>query len=178
MDTSEKAYTTFDIREKLKIKIDRQKDWLTRGFIEPSIQRASGQGTKNLFSHFDLYLIKLFECLLNRGYPRKHAAKIIEEIRNIRKIAKEYENYSKQDESKARSVAHIKEAWDQLKNSEYLIFPWNEMGKMKETKRPTIYFHSNSEEILQVDMKQFKMDDEIRIINFKKIKDQVDSAIA
>ena len=59
----------------MSIPRERLKDWLTREYIVPSIQKASGQGTKNLFSLMDLYLIKLFEYLLARGFARKDAQK-------------------------------------------------------------------------------------------------------
>jgi len=81
MQTSAAEFTTFDIREKLGFKIDRLKDWMQRGYIEPSIQRADGIGTKNVFSLFDLYLIKLFHHLVSeRGFSRENAGKVIHNI--------------------------------------------------------------------------------------------------
>jgi hypothetical protein len=74
------VFTTFDIRENLGIKIDRLKDWMNRGFISPSIQKATGQGTKNLFSRWDLYSIKLFQYLIDRGFSRKDAAESIKDF--------------------------------------------------------------------------------------------------
>ena len=67
------GYTTTDIM-KLGIKRERLKDWMERNFIEPSIQKASGQGTKNIFSIYDLYKIKLFKLLVETGLPRKQAS--------------------------------------------------------------------------------------------------------
>ena len=81
MKTSEQTYTTFDIQKKLNIKIDRLKDWMNRGFIEPSVQKATGQGSKNLFSLYDLYLLMLFKYLIERGFSRKDAADRIYRIR-------------------------------------------------------------------------------------------------
>ena len=86
MKRSRDAYTTFDIVEKLGIKRDRLNDWLTRGYITPSIQRASGQGTKNLFSRFDLYLIKVFEHMLSRGFSREVSTDKIKSLRETVKI--------------------------------------------------------------------------------------------
>lgn len=80
MRPSHEAYTTFDIVQKLGIKRDRLNDWLTRGYIQPSIQRASGQGTKNLFTRFDLYLIKVFEHMLSRGFSREVATDKIKSL--------------------------------------------------------------------------------------------------
>jgi len=84
MKTSTNTFTTFDIKEKLGLKIDRLKDWMQRGYIEPSIQKAEGMGTKNIFSLFDLYLIKLFHHLVSvRGISRKNAGTIIRDIKKF-----------------------------------------------------------------------------------------------
>ena len=64
-------FTTFDISKILDLKIDLQKDWMKRGYIEPSIQKATGQGTKNLFSIEDIYLIALFQHLVELGFAGK-----------------------------------------------------------------------------------------------------------
>ena len=81
MKNSPQTFTTFDIKEKMGLKIDRLKDWMQRGFIEPSIQKADGIGTKNIFDLFDLYLIKLFHHLVSvRGFSRDNAGKIIWDI--------------------------------------------------------------------------------------------------
>ncbi len=51
------SYTTTDIA-KTGIKREKLKNWMTDKHIEPSIQKASGPGTKNLFSLWDVYGIK------------------------------------------------------------------------------------------------------------------------
>jgi hypothetical protein len=71
-DEFSKTFTTSNIT-KLGIKRERLKDWMERGFIEPSIQKAEGQGTKNLFSIFDLYTIMLFNTLIEYGFSRQDA---------------------------------------------------------------------------------------------------------
>jgi DNA-binding transcriptional MerR regulator len=92
LGVEKEAFSTFEIREKLGIKVDRLKDWMNRGFISPSIQKASGQGTKNLFSRWDLYAIKLFQYLIDRGFSRKIAAECIshtisKELQMVREVA-------------------------------------------------------------------------------------------
>jgi len=77
-----KHFTTFDIQEQLDIPIDRLKDWMNRGYIQPSILKASGQGTKNLFSRQDLNLIKLFKHLIGIGLSRSISAKMIARLKN------------------------------------------------------------------------------------------------
>jgi hypothetical protein len=66
-------YTTTDVA-KIGVKRERLKEWMGQGYIQPSIQKASGTGTWNLFSRNDLYMIKLFVFLLARGFSRKEAA--------------------------------------------------------------------------------------------------------
>jgi hypothetical protein len=75
-----KAHTTFTIKKKLGIKIDRLKDWMDRGFIKPSIKLASGPGTKNLFSIEDLYRIKLFKLLIEKGFNRETASIVVKTL--------------------------------------------------------------------------------------------------
>jgi hypothetical protein len=84
---SQKTFTTFDIKAKLGLTIDRLKDWMKNEFIEPSVQKAAGVGTKNLFSLFDLYLIKLFHHLVEvRGFSREKAKGIVDRVKHDKKI--------------------------------------------------------------------------------------------
>ena len=85
----EKSYSTLDIVKKLDIPRERLREWIDRGFIVPSIERSSGQGTKNLFSRKDVYLIALFEKFLVSGISRKMAARLIQDYK------KNYENEAK-----------------------------------------------------------------------------------
>ena len=54
-----------DVITILAIPRERFKEWVFRGYIKPSLQKAEGTGTKNIYSRFDLYAIKLFDLLLN-----------------------------------------------------------------------------------------------------------------
>ena len=75
MDTlKNKTFTTTDIAERLNIKRERIKNWISEGFVRPSIKQGSGPGTKHVFSLWDLYMIKLFEYLLKRGFSRSEAS--------------------------------------------------------------------------------------------------------
>jgi DNA-binding transcriptional MerR regulator len=71
-----KNYTATEIAENLGIRIERLRDWINRGLVVPSIQKASGRGIKNLFSKYDLYRIYLFEKLLDYGINRTRAQKL------------------------------------------------------------------------------------------------------
>jgi DNA-binding transcriptional MerR regulator len=73
-------YTTFDIVKNLGIKQERLREWIDRGFIEPSLQKASGRGTKNLFSRHDLYRLGLFIYLLNVSLSRERAAELVNSL--------------------------------------------------------------------------------------------------
>lgn len=105
-------FSTFDIKSLLDIKIDRLKDWMNRGFISPSVQRAKGQGTKNLFSRSDLYVIMLFKKFLDIGLPREQAA---EELRSFLSYIK---------------IVHGNEAggiWSKVDEFSYILFAKREV---------------------------------------------------
>jgi hypothetical protein len=65
---------------------EKIRDWANRGFIKASIQEAKGKGTQNIYSLNDLYGIKLFECLIEKGISRKIAAY------NVKVLLSEIEN--------------------------------------------------------------------------------------
>jgi len=69
-------FTTTDV-SKTGVKLDRFKEWLRGGYVVPSVKKATGRGTKHLFSRFDLYMIKLFDHLMSLGLQREEAAALI-----------------------------------------------------------------------------------------------------
>ena len=76
------SYTSSDIKDLLGVKVDRLQDWVNRGYIKPSVQQASGQGTKNLYSRDDLVLIELFKRLVAQETLREAAGRIVKAIRD------------------------------------------------------------------------------------------------
>jgi len=68
------SFTTFEIEKKLGIPRNRLQQWIDRGFVTPSIEQASGHGTKNRFSRNDLYRMELFKRLAWYGLSRKEAS--------------------------------------------------------------------------------------------------------
>jgi hypothetical protein len=60
-----------DIERILEVKRNRLQQWLERGYIIPSIQVASGHGTRNVWSRNDLYTIALFKKITESGLSRK-----------------------------------------------------------------------------------------------------------
>jgi hypothetical protein len=66
-------FSTFQIKNLLEIDRNLLAQWLMRRYISPSVQRAKGPGTKNLFSINDLYNIRLFKQLVDTGIERDEA---------------------------------------------------------------------------------------------------------
>lgn len=86
----DKSFTTFEIAKMLQIERNLLAQWLMRGYISPSIQRAQGPGSKNLFSLQDLYKICLFQQLVDSGI-RRDEAKFYTDV-NFRSIGDGKEN--------------------------------------------------------------------------------------
>jgi hypothetical protein len=69
-------YSSFFIIKVFGLNRSSFKQWLERGLIEPSIEKASGKGTKNLFSRNDLYSIRTFLRLSALGIDQRDAGLI------------------------------------------------------------------------------------------------------
>lgn len=63
-----------DIRAITGVKRNRLQAWLERSFLVPSIQRAEGHGSRNIWSLEDLYRIAIFKKVTERGLSREIAA--------------------------------------------------------------------------------------------------------
>jgi len=78
------SFSTFDLVKIFGINRMTLNDWMKMGFVEPSIEKAQGAGTKSRFSREDLYRIQVFRFLLDRGFSRgdasKHAYHVAREI--------------------------------------------------------------------------------------------------
>ena len=66
-------FSTLEIARILGIHRDCILEWIKRGFIPPSIQKARGHGTQNVYSRWDVYGIALFSALLKNGWSRDKA---------------------------------------------------------------------------------------------------------
>jgi len=71
-----KLYTVPEASEKLGIQHGRLREWISRQYIFPH-KRAKGRGTKNLLSVWNLYQIRLFEYLMERGLSREKIGLLI-----------------------------------------------------------------------------------------------------
>ena len=75
-------YSTLDIVKVTGIPMERLRDWLNRGYIEPTLP-SLGQGRKALFSDVAIYGIELFQKLITRGFSRQAAADLIKNFTAI-----------------------------------------------------------------------------------------------
>lgn len=67
-------FTTFDISKLFDIPRSTIQLALDREMIKPSIKRAEGRGTKNLFSKTDLFQFRIFHKLYETGLSQKEAS--------------------------------------------------------------------------------------------------------
>jgi len=74
-------FTTFDVIKILKTDRERLRVWINEGFVVPSIQKATGPGTKHLFSREDVYRIEFFRKLCAAGISRSEAARMANDIK-------------------------------------------------------------------------------------------------
>lgn len=70
------GYSMGDVTKILSATRSTIQQWLTSGFVFPSLRQAKKRGTRNLFSVGDLYQIKFFQRLAERGFNRTEAARI------------------------------------------------------------------------------------------------------
>lgn len=73
---SEKTYSSFEIIRFLNISKEKFRDWLNNGFIKPSMP-SEGRGKAAGFTTKDVYGVGLFRELINYGIPREKAALMV-----------------------------------------------------------------------------------------------------
>ena len=71
-----------EITQITEVTRDRLKQWLKLGWIIPSVKKASGPGSRNIFNLNDLYRIAIFKVLTENksGFYREAAAKLVDAI--------------------------------------------------------------------------------------------------
>lgn len=69
-------FSTFDIIKGLNIQRGRLREWMNFEFITPSVQ-ADGQGTRAVFTLFDVHCVALFRNLIEYGFNREAAARFL-----------------------------------------------------------------------------------------------------
>ncbi len=75
----DRTFSTLDITKFMKIPRERLRSWMKEGYIKPCVQ-AKGRGTKAEFTKRDLYIVAIFESLLNRGIKRIVASTLINRL--------------------------------------------------------------------------------------------------
>jgi hypothetical protein len=147
--SAQEEFTTFQISKALEIKYGRLREWIDRRYIEPSIHKAQRQGQKTLFNRIDAYMIKLFDYLLARGFSREEAAR---------------KSYSLQvDAPEVLSMVYIAfYRQEGIDTGLCMFIPTKDVHLTLFGKTP--------------DGKEGEFDD-VLIVNFKKIRDQVDQAL-
>ncbi|MCB2141197.1 hypothetical protein KQH27_00650 [bacterium] len=72
------SFSTFDLCKQINIPRERLREWINRGYVRPSIQRAQGVGTKSLFSRIDAFSVILFKYLIEKlRVYRETAAQLV-----------------------------------------------------------------------------------------------------
>jgi len=69
--------STNQIAKIVGVSLSRINSWLNREYVTASIEKASGYGTKNVFSRGDAYKIMLFHKLLKFGLLRETSSLIV-----------------------------------------------------------------------------------------------------
>lgn len=156
-------YTTTDV-SKIGIKRERLKEWTMKGYVRPSI-KASGPGTKNLFSLLDLYQLKLFEKIIELGFFRKEAAF------RTGVFGRAQQTFRESSESESHEQKDILGNGIQMMASANFIA----FGGSRDENNPALFQ-------MLYDKKDFNLDDYAKspyvlIVNFKEIRDAVDSAL-
>jgi hypothetical protein len=71
-------FSTLDIVKALNIPRGRLRQWMDLGFIKPAYP-SEMQGSKAIFTRYDVYGVGLFDDLLSKGFKRDMAGKIFRE---------------------------------------------------------------------------------------------------
>jgi len=156
------SFTTTDIVKRLGISFGRIREWIVGGYVKPSVP-SPGQGKPAEFSLWDLYMIELFRHLVDMGLSRELASQFIKFLGKLG--------------MKGKPVPVLEQ---------YLVFT----KKGEEIKSYLIGTSVNLFLKLQVDQ-PLPLDDRkdpqnllrvgdwetIIIVDFKKIRERVDSAI-
>ena len=79
--SGELHFTSTQVLELFDIKTERLRQWLKKGYFEPKI-KATGSGTKNYYSIYQLYAIGAFLKLINLGVQRHISSQIANDFSN------------------------------------------------------------------------------------------------
>ena len=72
-----------DITRILGIKRPTLQQWIERGFVSPSIEKAGALGRRNVWNRADMFRLGEFHELIKRGFSREEASKFLKNCRVI-----------------------------------------------------------------------------------------------
>jgi len=169
-DLFKAKFTTTDV-SKLGIKRERLKEWMSKGFVQPS-KKASGPGTKNLFSLLDLYQIQLFAYVVDCGFSRDEAAFRTGVFSRAQKtLMDESITFGQSQEFDIEQKKALRRGIAGLADASFIV-----LHKERDVKIPAPILHMLYDG-QQFDPGEYKDSDYILIINFKKIRLAVHSAL-
>jgi len=143
-------YSQAELEEILGIKGTKLKSWIKTGLVEP-FKGTAKRGFTNQFNAKDLYIIKLLEIMIARGYSRKKIGKMFD-------VFREY----LERRQLPRLPTHIAFIFNYSDES-----PFQNIG---------ISVHGFCA-LYEIDKRRISKGDEVCIINFGKVKTMVDAKI-
>jgi hypothetical protein len=79
---NQEFYQLAEVVASVGVNAERMQMWLREGYFRPSVQAATGSGTRNLFSRMDIAVIKLFKTLVENGIRRDLAGQVARGIQD------------------------------------------------------------------------------------------------
>lgn len=156
-------FTTFDIIKRLQIPRERLREWMKRGFIEPTTS-ASGVGTKAVFTLQDVYKILLFKHLIEIGFMREVAADFIRNLDLVELLSGDYIGFR---------VGKDKVPWSNT-NVVYFFMNRHQVLQISDG-MPAGWYNIRNK------VKKFASEheyDDLIIVNYKKIRQRVNAALS
>ena len=152
----EDIYSTIDISKALGIKRERMREWMIRGFVEPSLP-STGKGTIAIFTRKDVLCVALFQKLLGLGFNRETASE------HVRKLI----------ESRILNTLSFMALVYTVRNEKPVIDFYTQASETYELK-----FDQNGGVKLGAHYIQLQDWEGVHILNFLKLEDEVDAALA
>jgi hypothetical protein len=93
-------YEQRDITRILGIKRPALQQWIERGFVSPSIEKAGALGRRNVWNKPDMFRLGEFQELIKRGFSRGEASQFLKKFKFIRASGKKAERAEWSQEDK------------------------------------------------------------------------------
>lgn len=151
---TQKFFSSKEVLQITDVKRTRLHQWQEYGWLKPSGEVAYGHGTRNLYTRQDLYNIRLFREITERGLHRKVVGSFLSHV----------DDYPIKDNQDWGSI----DLWLFARVEDEIIPICVEHDRIDE---PLFSFVCKD---LNKPVKYF---DDIYIINFSKIREEVDSKI-